>query len=408
MADGILSQEEINALLGGVVEEPTGDGGRSSSGHALTPDEIDALGEIGNINMGTAATTLFALLNHKVMITTPHVELLTAQELIDSVAPDIVTVSVDYTVGLTGTNLLMLKESDVRIIADLMMGGVGLDNGEELNELHLSAISEAMNQMIGSSSTSMSQMFDKKIDISPPHAVQFESAKDKIEQLISGENMVVKVSFRMQILDDIIDSELMQILPMSFAKELVDNLMNSMSTMGDVSSPEPQLETNNAPQQQNLQQQPPYPPPQQMPYPPQQMPYPPQQMPYPPQQMPYPPQQQYLPGMPPSSVVFQPDMQIATPQFQNFNQIVVPTGAENIDILLDVALEVSVELGRTKKKIREILDFSEGSIIELDKLVGEPIDILVNGKFIASGEVVVIDENFGVRIKSIIKPENRI
>jgi len=401
MADGILSQEEINALLGGVVEEPTGDGGRSSSGHALTPDEIDALGEIGNINMGTAATTLFALLNHKVMITTPHVELLTAQELIDSVAPDIVTVSVDYTVGLTGTNLLMLKESDVRIIADLMMGGVGLDNGEELNELHLSAISEAMNQMIGSSSTSMSQMFDKKIDISPPHAVQFESAKDKIEQLISGENMVVKVSFRMQILDDIIDSELMQILPMSFAKELVDNLMNSMSTMGDVSSPESQPETNNAPPQQNLQQQSPYPPPQQMPYPP-------QQMPYPPQQMPYPPQQQYLPGMPPSSVVFQPDMQIATPQFQNFNQIVVPTGAENIDILLDVALEVSVELGRTKKKIREILDFSEGSIIELDKLVGEPIDILVNGKFIASGEVVVIDENFGVRIKSIIKPENRI
>ncbi|OON94022.1 MAG: hypothetical protein ATN31_04450 [Candidatus Epulonipiscioides saccharophilum] len=429
MADGILSQEEINALLGGVVEDPAGEEIGGSSGIALTPDEIDALGEIGNINMGTAATTLFALLNHKVMITTPRVELLSSQELIDSIDPDVVTVSVDYTVGLSGTNLLMLKESDVRIIADLMMGGAGEDNGEALNELHLSAISEAMNQMIGSSSTSLSQIFEKKIDISPPQAVQFESALDKVKELVGQETEVAKISFRMQILDDIIDSELMQVLPINFAKELVDNLMNSMSNMGEDPIPENNPPTapmpsggGNTPDMNNgqyppggaMNQQMPYPN-QQMPYPNQQMPYPNQQMPYPNQQMPYPnhpmsayPNQVYTPGNIPSSLVFQPDIQVANPQFQSFEQKTLPPGADNIDILLDVALEVSVELGRTRKKIREILDFTEGSIIELDKLVGEPIDILVNGKFIASGEVVVIDENFGVRIKSIIRPENRI
>ncbi|OON92015.1 MAG: hypothetical protein ATN33_08110 [Epulopiscium sp. Nele67-Bin001] len=428
MPGDMLSQEEINALLGGSSDDDEPES-------LLTPEEIDALGEIGNISMGTAATTLFALLNHRVMITTPKVTILSADELEQSITDDMVATSVDYTVGLSGTNLLILQKRDVRVITDLMMGGSGDDSGDELNELHLSAISEAMNQMIGSSSTSLSQVFNKMIDISPPNAVQLEAASDTLRNLIGDEKTIVKIAFRMQILENIIDSELMQILPISFAKSLVDNLFNGM--MGDEPTapppppppptpaaappPEPMPETAMpgeagidpiSAQAQPMMNQPMMNQPMMDPMTGQQAGQPMmdpmmQQMMM--QQM---MQQQQMMGQMQGGGgqgdYEMPNVQAQMPQFQTFHTNIMPPSAENIGILMDVSLEVSVELGRTKKKIREILEFGEGSIVELDKLVGEPIDILVNGKFIASGEVVVIDENFGIRVTNIIKPENRI
>lgn len=377
----MLSQEEINALLGGMdmdnVESQPPLGVVD-----LTDEQVDALGEIGNISMGTAATTLFALLNHKVLITTPRVEILTIEDFKSAITDEHIAVSVGYTEGLIGTNLLVLDQKDVKVIADLMMGGPGVASDEPINELHLSAISEAMNQMIGSSSTSLSQMFEKKIDISPPQAIEMHSAREKLEEILGSNNPVAKVSFRMQIEDDIIDSELMQVIPIAFAKDLINNLLKPSE---QVAAPVEQVEAPTQPAvQEPVMQQP---------------------------VMEQPVIEQ--PVMQQPSMHTQPkqtlrDVEVQNVQFAPLTAGQVAYPKENMNVLLDVSLEVSVELGRTHKKIRDILELGPGSVIELDRLVGEPIDILVNGKFIAKGEVVVIDENFGVRITDIINPENRI
>lgn len=397
MVAEMLSQEEINALLGSVSmdDDSTSSGlGQDSNEKiggtvTLSPDEIDALGEIGNISMGTAATTLFTLLNHKVLITTPKVEALTWDEFIGTLTDDLTAVAVDYTEGFIGSNLMILKDHDVKVIADLMMGGTGAYIEGPVTDLHLSAIAESMNQMIGSSSTSMAQIFNKKIDISPPQAIKMES---NLESIFGPKGDLVKISFRLQIEENIIDSELMQVLPLQFAKELIAGLLAQevSESAQTIPVPEPQpvqpvyqnpssqaapiYESAQDPVQMSYNQAPEY------------------------NQINYVGQESNI----------RPDVDIKSPQFQSFDTSPKVYPKENMDLLMDVSLEVSVELGRTSRKIKEILEFGPGSIIELNRLVGEPVDVLVNGKFVAAGEVVVIDENFGIRITDIINPENRI
>lgn len=359
--DGMLSQEEIDALTGGNSATSKADSG-SSSEHTLTAAERDAVGEIANINMGTAATTLSTLLNHKVTITTPRVSYVTMNELSEQYDRPCVFIHISYIDGIDGNNILILKEQDVKIITDLMMGGDGSNTDGELSELHLSAISEAMNQMMGSAATSLSSMLEKKVDISPPSASLVDLNDtiddDKIVSFLDDE--IVQISFDMKI-GDLVDSQIMQLYPFDFARELYKKFMGS------------EVEQTAAPASQPEQTQPvPQPMPQQMQQP------------------------QYAMPM--------PNVNVQSAQFQTFNTGVSPLmQEENIDLVLDVPLEVTVELGRTNKSIKEILDFSPGTIIELDKLAGEPVDVLVNGKFVAKGEVVVIEENFGIRLVEISK-----
>jgi flagellar motor switch protein FliN/FliY len=401
----MLSQAEIDALLGGTDSDSSDDyyDNSYSPEDILTDDEKDALGEIGNISMGTSATTLFTLLNQKVTITTPVVKVMTLDELSAEYSESCVAINVEYKEGLRGINLLILKENDVKIIADLMMGGDGKNTDGELTELHLSAISEAMNQMVGSASTSMSSMFNKKIDINPPHAfVTHLHQGGKIDDFGFGQEGIVRISFKMEI-GNLIDSEIMQILPVDFAKDLVRNLMNSTESQPQPKNeeqPVKQAKRNDEQKSTNQQQDFSYAQQNQQNNMNYQMP--PMQQPYQPQMMP-----QMQPQMMPQSS-YQQSINVQPAEFQNFDVGAIMRQKENIDIIMDVPLEVTVELGRTHKLIKEILEFSPGTIIELDKLAGEPIDILVNGKFVAKGEVVVIDENFGIRITDIINPENRI
>lgn len=386
MSEGVLSQDEINALLG----MASGDDEDILDNEMLTDEEKDAIGEIGNISMGTSATTLFTLLNQKVSITTPRVKVWEWEEFLDSYPDDIVIINVDYKEGITGTNLLLLQEEDVKKITDIMMGGDGTNTDGELSEIHLSAIAEAMNQMVGSASTSMSQMLDMKIDISPPRA--FMTSLDGEEEepnMDFAKDGIVQVAFRMQI-GDIIDSEIMQILPIDFAKTMVEKLMNP-----EPKAPVDQVESI-APEKPKPTQQPSAPVQQQQAPPVQQ-----QQAPV--QQQQQAPQMQAAP-----SQNIARDIDVQMPQFPQFDDGYITQQKENMDIIMDVPLEVTVELGRTSKKIKDILEFNPGTVIELDRLAGEPIDILVNGKFVAQGEVVVIDENFGIRITEIINPELRI
>ena len=488
--DGMLSQDEINALLQGMDLSDTADSGASpetpqdsssaentdnayvkdvaptvGDEEELTDVEKDAIGEVANISMGSSATTLYSLVNRKVNITTPVVTLATWKTLLDSYEKPCVFIQIKYTKGLDGTNILVLKEHDVKVITDLMMGGDGTNTEGELGELHLSAISEAMNQMMGAAATSLSTLLQTVIDISPPESSLFDLTEVKdgkeISPFLGG--TFVKISFRMQI-DDLVDSTIMQLYPIDFARKLVETFINTqMANIDEVTEKKPEQPENDTTAQ-----------------------------------IPAPGtdnqtqmnntnlngmnqmgnmgmngmnqmgnmgmndmnqmnnmgmngmnqmgsmgmngmnqmgnmgmngmnqmgmngmnqmgnmgmnsmnqmgnmgmnsmNQMGMMGMPGQNVSVQPA------QFQSFsNDNMGTTGQENIGLIKDVPLEVTVELGRTTKSISDILDFSPGTIIELDRIAGEPIDVLVNGKFVAKGEVVVIEESFGVRITEIIK-----
>ena len=266
----MLSQAEIDALLSGALsmdDEPAAP--EEMNTNVLSPQEIDALGEIGNISMGTSATTLYTLLGQKVMITTPQVSVITWESLSKEFQEPFVAVKVQYTHGLTGANLLIMKEEDVKIITDLMMGGSGLvDHGTELSELHLSAISEAMNQMVGSSATSLSSMFDKRVDISPPVSQLIHLGEDTDRLQFENGKQIVKIAFSLKV-GNIIDSNIMQLLPVAFAKELVANLLKHGESEQPKFAPKPAEKTappqKPIPQQPVAEQQPQYTPPQQQP-----------------------------------------------------------------------------------------------------------------------------------------------
>ncbi len=458
--DGMLSQDEINALLNGMDLSGNMDSSDESSfssdysaavveasaddEEVLNDMEKDAIGEVANISMGSSATTLYSLVNRKVNITTPVVSMCQWKSLLDDYEKPCVFIQIKYTQGLDGSNILVLKENDVKIITDLMMGGDGTNTEGELGEMHLSAISEAMNQMMGSAATSLSTMLGTVIDISPPSAELLNLVEHTdgtgVAPFLGG--TFVKISFSMQI-GELVDSTIMQLYPIEFAKKIIDTFIGvqfgdsmpketaSTETSNDadqilasanVSMPDSTQKTIDD-QMNNLNQQMNIPPqmdmnqqmmgmnpqmmgmnPQMMGMNPQMMGMNPQMMGMNPQMMGMNPQMMnmnpygYNMGMPQQNVNVQPA------QFQSFsNDVNAMISQENIGLIRDVPLEVTVELGRTTKSIADILDFAPGTIIELDRIAGEPIDVLVNGKFVAKGEVVVIEESFGIRVTEIIK-----
>ncbi|SEQ58007.1 flagellar motor switch protein FliN/FliY [Virgibacillus subterraneus] len=375
MNDGMLSQDEIDALLKVGEEEDDMVKNSSDTLNSLSTIEIDTLGEIGNISFGSSATTLSTLLNQKVDITTPKVTVIKNTEINNVFDFDHVNIQVNYIEGFNGKNVLVMKSEDAAVISDIMLGGDGTSPDNELNEIHLSAVQEAMNQMMGTAATSMSTVFGKRVDISPPTIKLEKSNGDKSEESISDEEQFVKVSFQLQV-GNLIDSNIMQLIPVQFAKELVDQLLNASSSDGEkeaavtAETEKPKVKTEqktNSDQERSE-------------------------------------SAQYL-----GDSIDQDSSSIQQATFSNFEQVELNKNEQrNLDMLLDIPLKVTVELGRTKRTIKDILELSAGSIIELDKLAGEPVDILVNEKLIAKGEVVVIDENFGVRVTDISSRTDRL
>lgn len=408
-----LSQEEIDALLKQSSDEPMDNPSGTGIDNYLSSLEQDALGEIGNITFGSAATALSTLLGKKVDITTPQVSMITHEELQDEFPIPHVAVNVNYVDGFHGMNLLVIKTRDAQVIADLMMGGDGTGQLGELSEIHISAVQEAMNQMMGSSATSMSTIFNRFVNISPPGINILNLAGGEGKAEIPQEDIFIKISFRL-IIGDLIDSTLMQLLPVTFARDMVSILMGGSEMMDEqqieaVQSPKIDysipLEAPAAQQpayQQPMYEQPMY---QQQPMYEQPM----YQQPMYQQPM---NQQQPMYQQPPQqygNMMNNRNVNVQPVQFSNLSSGAgVHADETNLGLLLDIPLKVTVELGRTQKVIKDILELSQGSIIELDKLAGEPVDILVNNKLIAKGEVVVIDENFGVRVTDIINQWDRI
>ncbi|CEP69560.1 Surface presentation of antigen (SpoA) [Moorella glycerini] len=373
MAD-FLSQEEIDALLNGRLEPPAGEA-------TLTDLEKDTLGEIGNISMGSAATALSQILNKRVLITTPSIAIMTPAELLANFQVPYILVEVNFTEGLEGSNLLMIKVSDAAVIADLMMGGSGRDVQPELDEIKSSAVAEAMNQMIGSAATSMATIFQRNVKISPPRLTAVRFGNESYTFPWPEDQEIAVVYFKMEI-EDLIDSQIMQVMPVEVAKAEVAMLMNPQAPEAGAA-----LEDT-------------------------------------------PPAWETMPGnhttdraavsvtmtatpaaeKPGTGATFVPPA-APVPPAQSPNERrgqVYGTPARNIDLILDVPLDVEVILGTAMKRIRDILNLAPGAIVELDRLVEEPVQITVNGTPIARGEVVVVNENFGVRITHIMEPYERI
>jgi flagellar motor switch protein FliN/FliY len=365
----ILSQEEINALF---KDSGTDDNETLNVDDFLTPIEQDALGEIGNISLGNSATTLSILVNQEVDITTPTIGMVDFNKLKKEFPQPHVSVHVDYTDGFEGMNVLVVKEEDAKIIADLMMGGGGIPGDEPLSDLHVSAVQEAMNQMMGAAATSMSTLFNRLVNITPPG---IELLNEEVSNLPAfSENIIIKVSFRLKI-GSFVDSNIMQLIPLSFGKTMVRLLMGGEGeavTSHEEKMTKPEgagevkrdTESHSAPETK-------------------------------PKETSHELKSVAQPG--PADL------------FPSFEQEQAPTySGLNLNLLLDIPLEITVELGRTTKRINDILELSDGSVIELEKLAGEPVDILANQKLIARGEVVVIEENFGVRITEVLSQSNRL
>lgn len=396
MGNGMLSQEEIDALLrGSVTPEPSAE----EPVEMFSDMEKDAIGEIANISMGTAATTLSQLLGKKVEITTPKVDITDAKQIRKDYPIPSVIVDVKYKAGIEGSNFLILSQRDGSVIVDLMMGGDGKNPTSELSELQISGISEAMNQMMGSAATSMSTMFNSMVDITPPQLILNDLGESNgTGDFLTADEAVVRISFRM-VVEDVIDSILIQVVPIDVAKGMVGKLMGSMSAPAAKPAPpaqaQPQVQIQPEPQPMAQSAGSPTPAPQSS-QPSMQQPMYGQAYGAPAGGYSVPPQ----PNYPPTSV--QP-AQFAPLRATNIN-----VSQDNLGLILDVPLQVSVELGKAKKTIKEILELGPGSVIELDRLAGEPVDMIVNGKLVAKCEVVVINETFGIRITDIIQPNERM
>ncbi|HKM18341.1 MAG: flagellar motor switch phosphatase FliY [Firmicutes bacterium] len=344
MSNELINQNEIDAL----VQESLS----SSQDEHLTEEERDTLAEIGNISMGSAATALSSLINKKVTITVPNVTVSTLAEIQKSYPIPCIIVNVEYVTGLQGSNLLVIKEKDASIIGNLMIGTDVNEIPDEVDELSLSALSEAMNVMMGSAATAMSELFRYKISISPPDAFR-QNLGDKIEN-VDCDCLYAVVAFRFNIVD-LIDSVMLQIIDLEFAKNMVSKLLAIEAEK--LSAAEPAL-----------------------------------------------------PEQPPVNAEAGQDSTAAIPwlELQQESAPTLDLGNLNIELIKDIPVNIRAVLGRTRMSIENILKLGPGHIMELDTLDGEPIDVYANDTLIGRGEVVVVGEQFGIRITEISTPNNRI
>lgn len=373
--DSLLSQEEINALLKENQDIPPSSDNLAvedkNTGAELDLTEKDTLGEFANISMGSAATAMSALLGKATSITTPRITITTLEAIQEEYPESYVTVNVNYSKGLKGLNVLVLQMNDATVLVDLMLKKDGDNSPKELSELELSALSEAMNQMMNASTTSLVQLLNKNIEISMPVLNIINFSEDNVLENEDCQD-VVKISFDLSI-EGLVDSELLQIIPIGFAKQMVAELFSINNIDTSTLVIEEKKEENDYPITTK-------------------------------------PTNNNVSTIANPHLKKSNHVEVAPAQFPAFTEG-AKTGdvsSSNLDLIMDIGLQLSVELGRTKRKIKEILKMTNGSIIELDKVAGEPVDILINGRLLAKGEVIIIDENFGVRVTDIFSPSERI
>ena len=422
----------------------------------LSSDDLDAIGEVLNISMGAAATAVSSMLDKRVLITTPNVELNTFDTIDYSKLEPAILVKINYVEGIEGANVIILRRNDMRIILDILMGNdytQGSEEEFEFDDMSLSAACEVMNQMMGSSATALSEILGMTVNISTPESKLITSRTDVLESFEADghtEENVVAVSFNLNIEEEggaaIVDTVFTSYLSIDLAKKIVSIISGEQEPVDTlIEQPAPVAEPTPAPAPVPAPTPTPAPAPTPVPTP---TPEPPVQQPMsqgvpnmygqPPmynqeqymaqQQAMY--QGQYPQGMMPNMQnpyygmpmggqpmngqpmgygmsPHQPDpsVTIKTADFPDFGKKIGMQGnpyTGNLNLLMGVQLDISVVIGRSKKKIKDIMDFGQGTVIELDKQTGAPAEIIVNGQLLAYGDVIVVGDNFGVRVTEIV------
>ncbi len=384
-----LANTMANRLMGIEDDEPCEES--SENGYSLSDTKRDAIGEIQNIMMGSAATALSNFMNAKVVITTPKVHINKAGKVkFDDLDPSI-CVRIKYVKGIHGTSVLVLKQSDVQLMVNQLMGlPLVVTDDFEFDELNISAVCEIMNQMMGASATTLSEIISTPTDISTPEAIVIDSTDDILKiNNISDDDDVCAISFDLSI-DGIMSSHFVTMLSIDLAEEMANRMLNSYSSDLDTyeeppkaASPKKEEKTSGRKAKQKREDTP---------------------KPAAPKPKPKP-----APSPAPSRVVN--NAASKSLKVEEFHIGSLEDDAEkltdkqykNLKTLLDVPMEVAVRIGQTQKSIDEVGNFNKGTIIELDSMANEPVDILVNGNLIARGDVVVVDDNFAVRITEILK-----
>ena len=374
--------------------------------------EIDAIGEILNISLGASATAVSSMLDTRVDITTPIVRVVNKEDFTFSNLKPAIAVEISYIEGLSGKSIMLLKRSDVKVIVEMLMGVTYTDQEFELNEMNVSAISEVMNQMMGASATALSELFSRSVNISTPLSYEVDGEETIKEKYFVEEDPMVVVSFSLSISDKM-ESEFMSLMTTDLAKELVkgffanglpdakkqaaaasaekpmraEEKMPSQPDAGATANPSPAAPGVPAASETNVQS-----------------------------------------GVQPSGgmmeemlktmqLMQQQMMQMQNardekkisvksapvPALKGEDHVEDPEGS--LDLLMGVPLELSVEIGRTQKLVKDILELNKGSLVVLDRVAGEPVDLYVNGECIAKGDVVVVDDNFGIRITEILQDD---
>ena len=392
--------------------------------------ELDAIGEVMNISLGSSATAVSNLLDHRVDITTPSVSVVPVEEFSIGDLEPAIAIEIKYVSGLEGSNIMLLKREDVKVIVDILMGGETPDEEFEINELTISAVCEVMNQMMGAASTALSDFLGRSVNISTPQSFTLDDIKQfKEDHFKTSDGMLVVVRFTLSI-ENMLNSEFVNVMSVDLARELLGGFGMDISSLSSEPAPAPAPEPAPAPapaassgdggkmsqeEIERLMGGTSAPAPAAAPAAPAQQPamqaQPMQGM--MPQQMPagYP---GVMPGMMPQQMPMQQPMYYQPdPKVVNAKPLSLPTldlskelgeeQAQNLELIMSVPLEVSVEIGRTRRKVEDVLTFSKGSLVVLDKLAGDQVDLFVNGLCVARGDVVVIDDNFGVRITEVLK-----
>ena len=395
--------------------------------------ELDAIGELMNISLGSSATAVSNMLDHRVDITTPKVQVVSVEDFSIGELEPAIGIEIKYVSGLEGSNIMLLKRSDVKTIVDILMGSETPDDEFELNELTISAVCEVMNQMMGAASTALSDFLGYPVNISTPQSFALDDIEQfKKDHFPADSGNLVVVRFMLGI-ENVLKSEFVNVMSVDLARELLAGFEMNFG------APEEKSKTEAAPASAQETQSAPSAPAQEAPA---AQPVPAQEAPaaqgsgtvlsqaeierllaangapapgQPATQEPVPqtvPTAQPAPAQPAPAVPAQP-VYVPEPKVINSKPVQFPEldlgerlgkeQADNLEMIMSVPLEISVESGRTRRKVEDILALSKGSLVVLDKLAGDQVDLFVNGLCVARGDVVVIDDNFGVRITEVLK-----
>lgn len=395
----------------------------------LSMMEIDAIGEILNISLGASATAVSTMLDARVDITTPVVRVVKKEDFSFSRLKPAIGVEISYIEGLSGKNVMLLKRGDVKVIVEMLMGVTYTDEEFELNEMNISAISEVMNQMMGASATALSELFGRTVNISTPHSFEVSGEEEFKEKYFVTEDPMVVIGFSLSI-DDKMKSEFLNLMSIELAKDLVAGFFTD--GLPDAVLPAKQAPSQTEANGTSAQEEPAAAAQQSAPAAQAaaaQAGYPAAQTAETLQSAPAgQPAAQSVPASQVPTGTMEQMMQTMMQMQQTMMQMQqsreerripvrkVPSPAlrgeetegdpdANLDLLMGVPLELSVEIGRTRKLVRDILELNKGSLVVLDRIAGEPVDLYVNGECIARGDVVVVDDNFGIRITEILQDD---